>query len=229
MTNNKALVVHSGGQDSTTCLGWALDMFDKVEAVTFVYGQRHDIELVCARSVCQTVGVKQHVVDMRHFFPAIVESALLERDSDIREVHRANSDLPASFVPNRNAMFLTAAHALAQKIGADHLITGVCQTDYSGYPDCRAEFIAALTNTLNLGAGTNIAIHAPLMYLTKAETFAMADEIGFLETVVETSHTCYEGDRSVRHQWGYGCGSCPACELRRKGWEEFWETMKIKE
>ena len=226
MTKRKALVVFSGGQDSTTCLGWALRTFDQVEAVTFVYGQRHDVELVCSRSICQETGVRQHVVDFRQVFPVIAESALLDRDSDISAAHSANADLPASFVPNRNAMFLTAAHALAQKIGAQHLVTGVCQTDYSGYPDCRAEFIAAIANTLNLGSATDIAIHTPLMNMTKAETFALADGIGFLNTVVEMSHTCYEGERTVRHQWGYGCGVCPACELRRKGWEEFQEGVK---
>lgn len=227
MTKQKALVVHSGGQDSTTCLAWALKAFDEVEAITFVYGQRHDVELQCARAICQETGVRQHVVDFRSVFPAIAESALLNTSDDISAAHSANDDLPASFVPNRNAMFFTAAHALAQKIGAGHLVTGVCQTDYSGYPDCRAEFVAAIANTLNLGAATDIAIHAPLMNMTKAETFKMADELGFLETVVELSHTCYEGERTVRHAWGYGCGQCPACELRRKGWEEFWEGMKI--
>lgn len=221
MTNRKALVVFSGGQDSTTCLGWALQQFDEVEAITFAYGQRHTIELDCARAICKEVGINQHVIDFRAVFPAIAESALLETDSAIGESHSANEDLPASFVPNRNAMFLTAAHALAQKIGADHLVTGVCQTDYSGYPDCRDEFIAMLCNTLYSGSKKYIHFWTPLMNLTKAETFKLAEEMGFLDTVVEMSHTCYEGRRDVRHAWGYGCGDCPACELRRKGWEEF--------
>lgn len=225
MKNEKALVVHSGGQDSTTCLAWALHTFGEVEAISFVYGQRHVTELVCAKAICREMGVKQKVVDLS-FFGELSTSALTGGGS-ISGAHPFNTQLPASFVPNRNAMFLTIAHAWAQTIGAQHLVTGVCETDYSGYPDCRADFIAAITNTLNMGSASNLAVHAPLMRLNKAETFALADNLGALDTVVEMSHTCYEGDRAVRHAWGYGCGECPACVLRAKGWDEYQTSKAV--
>lgn len=221
--HRKALVVLSGGQDSVTCLAWALSMFEEVEAITFLYGQRHATELVCAKAVCREMGVPQKIVDVS-FFGEMSQSALTKEGS-VSASHPMNDALPASFVPNRNAVFLTLSHAWAQTIGAEHVVTGVCQTDYSGYPDCRVEFIVALNNALNVGAARDVSFHAPLMHMTKAETFAIANDLGVLETVVEMSHTCYEGDRSVRHAWGYGCGECPACELRRKGWEEFQMRM----
>lgn len=215
----KALVVLSGGQDSVTCLAWALHTFEEVEAITFAYGQRHNVELKCATAVCREMGVPHKVVDMS-FFGEMSHSALTGAGS-VKESHDFNDDLPASFVPNRNAMFTTAAHAWAQTINAQHLVLGVCQTDYSGYPDCREEFIGKIQDALNSGAARQVGIFTPLMHLTKAETFLLTDELGALETVIEMSHTCYEGDRSVRHAWGYGCGDCPACELRRKGYEEY--------
>lgn len=221
MNKRKALVVLSGGQDSVTCLAWALHKFDEVEAITFLYGQRHEVELQCARGVCQTMGVKQKVVDMS--FLKDVSTSALTGSGAIGAAHALRDDLPASFVPNRNALFMTAAHAWAQTIGAYNVVTGVCQTDYSGYPDCREEFTVSLNNTLNLGAAQAALFHTPLMHLTKAETFALAHELGALDTVIEMSHTCYEGERKVRHVWGYGCGECPACKLRAKGYEEFLE------
>lgn len=214
------VVVLSGGQDSVTCLGLALRMFEHVLAVGFHYGQRHSIELDCAREIC-----KKHNVPFTEFNIDILsqlgDSALVTTDKDVSAKHHHNDKLPASFVPNRNAFFLTAAHAVAQSVQAGYLMTGVCETDYSGYPDCREEFVKHLQMTLNNGADTDIQILTPLMYLNKAETFALAESVGFLETVLEDSHTCYNGVRDNRHEWGYGCGTCPACELRSLGYHSY--------
>lgn len=219
---NRALVVLSGGQDSATCLAWAAKAYDEVLAISFNYGQRHRIELEFAAAAAYIFGAPHIVVDV----PAISElsvSALVGsgEQQDVNQAHDLNPDLPASFVPNRNAMFLTLAHAYAQKIGAGAIVTGVCQTDYSGYPDCRLDFVTALENALNLGADTQIAIIAPLMHLTKAETWKLADDLGEVDFVINHSLTCYEGDTENFHEWGFGCGNCPACLLRSKGWEEF--------
>lgn len=226
---SKILVVLSGGQDSVTCLGLALQEalekrveqseYTTVEAIGFRYGQKHEVELFCAGTLCSRLGVPFVI----HEIPSlsILGDSALTTDGDVSQQHHRSANLPASFVPNRNALFLTIAHAYAQKIGADKIVTGVCQTDYSGYPDCRAEFIWKLQDALNTGYQTSIVIDTPLMHLTKAETFQVADECGFLETVINDSHTCYNGDRSVKHDWGFGCGKCPACELRAKGYAEF--------
>lgn len=218
MKNQKALVVLSGGQDSVTCLAWALQNYGEVEAITFDYGQRHSTELVCAKAVAREFGVPHKVVDLR-FFGEMSVSALTGAGS-VSVGHDMDESLPASFVPNRNALFLTLAHAWAQTISADDVVIGVCQTDYSGYPDCRKDFVDRMNYALNTGAAKIVMFQTPLMFLDKAQTFELAEDLGALETVVEMSHTCYEGDRTVRHVWGYGCGECPACELRRKGWEE---------
>ncbi len=212
----KAVVIFSGGQDSTTCLGWALNRYDVVEAITFNYGQKHSVELKCAEIICEKAGVKQTVVDIS-FLGTIVESALTS-NGDVNKIN--DKGLPASFVPNRNQLFITLAHAYAQKIGAETLITGTCETDFSGYPDCRQVFIDSIALSSNLGSDSKIKIETPLMYLNKAETFKMAQEEGCLEEVIELSHTCYNGVRDILYDWGYGCNDCPACELRRKGWEE---------
>lgn len=221
----KALVVLSGGQDSVTCLFWAMKQFDEVEAISFSYGQRHTTELECAAAICVTHQISQKVVDLTAVM-SLSRSALLDTTSDIGAAHVGNKDLPASFVPNRNAMMLTAAHAWAQTIGAETLVTGVCQTDYSGYPDCREQFIRALQDVLNLGSGALIEIQTPLMYLNKAETFKLAADLGCLDDVIVDSHTCYNGDRTQIHDWGYGCGECPACKLRAAGWAEYMEMPK---
>lgn len=223
---SKALVILSGGQDSITCLGVALKNHDKVEAISFDYDQRHVAELNAAELICASKGVKWACVKLP-FFKDLVTSALLDHDMDINASHGYKPGLPASFVPNRNAVFLTLAHAYAQEIQADTIYTGVCQTDYSGYPDCREIFIKGIEEALNIGYETSIRIVTPLMFLTKAETFALARDVGFLEDVLEHSVTCYNGDifQRYRNQWGYGCGECPACKLRSKGWEEFKQTM----
>lgn len=218
-----AVVVLSGGQDSVTCLGYALRCFEKVYCIGFTYGQKHSVELIQAAKICDMHNVSFELFEIPAL-AALGDSALVT-NGDVNKAHHRSKDLPASFVPNRNAMFLTIAHAYAQKMGADALITGVCQTDYSGYPDCRHEFILSLQTSLNVGYQTDIRILTPLMYLDKAETFHLASECGFLETVIAYSHTCYNGDRSKTFDWGDGCGECPACELRAKGYREYKERF----
>lgn len=220
---NKAVVIFSGGQDSTTCLCYALSLgnFESVEAITFYYGQKHSVEIEQSKLICERLNVKQVMVDIS-FLNTLVESALTS-NGDVNQINKKG--LPASFVPNRNQLFITLAHAYAQKIGATHLITGVCQTDYSGYPDCRGEFIDSIELTTNLGSDEKIKIETPLMFKSKKEIWEFSKEIGCLEIVEEYSHTCYNGDRSKRNSWGYGCGTCPACELRKKGWNEAFIKM----
>lgn len=225
MMNKKALVVLSGGQDSVTCLGYALKMFESVAAISFRYNQRHAVELDSAVLLCAKYGVPHKMVDMGQLVSDLVTSALTGV-GEVGQPHAYKPGLPSSFVPGRNALFLTLAHAHAQEIKADALITGVCQTDYSGYPDCRDGFIRALDHALNVGYESKIQILTPLMHLTKAQTFGLAEEVGFLKEVLENSHTCYNGDHTTRHEWGYGCGTCPACELRAKGWAEYKELRK---
>lgn len=220
MKKGKALVLFSGGQDSTTCLGWALERFEQVGAIGFNYGQRHTVELEQARVIAERHGVLLKVVKVP-FFGSLVDSALTKETGSVNKPHSRIKDLPASFVPNRNAFFLTLAHAYAQRVGAEVVVTGTCQTDYSGYPDCRRVFIDAIEKALNLGSNQAIKILTPLMELTKAQTFALAKECGVLYDVVELSHTCYNGDHKTENPWGYGCGECPACKLRAKGWREY--------
>lgn len=218
-----AVVLFSGGQDSTTCLYWAFRYFKHVYPILFRYGQKHEIEIECARDILHGIPFPVHlimkIVDFE-FLKDIGNSALV-KGGNVNEHHPDKKNLPASFVPNRNQIFLTIAHAYAQSLGADHIVTGTCQTDFSGYPDCRDDFIKALQAVTNLGSDSNIIIHTPLMWLTKGETFLLAKELGCLKQILERSHTCYNGDHSTQHQWGYGCGECPACELRRNGWEEY--------
>jgi 7-cyano-7-deazaguanine synthase len=221
LASDPAVVVLSGGQDSVTCLGLAIARkHPAIYAISFRYGQKHATELAQAELVAALYGIPFKLVDLS-FFGAMVTSELTKADGNTMQPHAYKPGLPASFVPNRNALFLTLAHAYAQEVGATTIYTGVCQTDYSGYPDCRAEFIDALSFALNVGYETGIQIVTPMMHLTKGETFALADTVGFLDVVVEHSHTCYNGDRSICHAWGYGCGKCPACDLRAKGFDDF--------
>ena len=215
----RALVIFSGGQDSTTCLGYAMKHFDYVEAITFNYGQKHSIEIECAKKICEKYNIKQFTIDIS-FLNTIVDSALTS-NGDVNQQHPRLKNLPASYVPNRNALFITLSHAYAQKIGAEILITGTCETDFSGYPDCRRVFIDSIEKSLNLGSETDLKIETPLMLKDKAQTFKLAEEVGVLEDVIELSHTCYNGNHESKHEWGYGCGECPACLLRKKGYEEF--------
>ncbi len=222
---NDVVVVMSGGQDSTTCLGLALKYYDNVTAVAFTYGQKHSVEIHCASMICRKFGVPLQIFEIPAL-RSLGNSALVagSEQTDVNERHAQNNNLPASFVPNRNALFLTTAHAVAQKVGARVVMTGVCETDYSGYPDCRLQFVRQLCDALNLGYETDIEFHTPLMHLTKAQTFELADKVGILETVVNDTHTCYNGDHSTKHDWGFGCGECPACALRKAGYNEFVET-----
>lgn len=217
---SKALVVLSGGQDSVTCLGFALKHYETVEAISFEYGSRHmDAEMQCADMICQKYNVPRKTVQLR-FIKDLVTSALVG-DGEVGQPHQYKPGLPSSFVPGRNAFFLTAAHAHAQEIGANFLITGVCETDYSGYPDCRQAFIEKMQDALNTGYETNISIVTPLMALDKAATFQLAEDLGFLDDVIKLSHTCYNGDHTHLHAWGYGCGTCPACLLRANGYDKY--------
>ena len=224
-----ALVLFSGGQDSTTCLAWALARFARVETVGFDYGQRHRVEMECRLRVAEC---------LRHEFPEwgarlgedhLVDLGVLGRISDTALTRDAairfeKTGLPNTFVPGRNLLFFTFAAAIGYRRGLKHLVGGMCETDYSGYPDCRDDTLKALQATLSLGMDHRFAIHTPLMWRDKAATWVLARELGgmpLVELIREETHSCYQGERAQRHDWGYGCGACPACDLRRKGWNAF--------
>ena len=228
-TAQKAIVLFSGGQDSTVCLAWALERFSRVETVGFDYGQRHAIELSVRARLREKMAAlnsgwaarlgDDHVIKL-DALAAISDTALTRQTA----IKLADSGLPTTFVPGRNLMFFCFAGALAYRRGARHLVAGMCETDYSGYPDCRDDTVKAMQVALTLGLDKCVAIHTPLMWIDKAETFALAVEIGgeaFLDLLIEDSHSCYLGDRSKRHDWGYGCGTCPACQLRAQGFAKF--------
>ncbi len=228
MPDAAALVLFSGGQDSTVCLAWALQRYGRVETVGFDYGQRHGVELQQRRVVLQRLSQWPDVgsrlgADAVLDLPALsaISDTALTRDT---EITLAATGLPTTFVPGRNLLFLTYAAVLAYRRGIATLVGGMCETDFSGYPDCRRATIDAAETALSLGLDTRIAIETPLMYVDKAGTWAMAQEIGgqaLIDLIVEDTHTCYLGDRGRRHAWGYGCGTCPACDLRAKGWMEW--------
>ncbi|WP_332655593.1 7-cyano-7-deazaguanine synthase QueC [Brevundimonas sp.] len=222
---NSALVLFSGGQDSATCLAWAVGRYERVETVGFDYGQRHAVEMQARLNVrdgmarvlprfADRLG-PDHVVDLTGY-GRIAESALTSE----RAIELDARGLPTTFVPGRNLVFLTVAAALADRRGLDVLVGGMCETDFSGYPDCRRDTIDAMARALSLGLDKPVVIETPLMALTKADTWALADVLGgkpLVELIIEASHTCYRGDREHRQPWGYGCGDCPACELRAAG------------
>ncbi len=212
-----ALVLFSGGQDSTTSLYWALRKFASVRTLGFNYGQKHVVELKQARNIARMAGVPFEEMDIRG---TLSGSALTEHDQDVNAVHPLSSQLPASFVPARNALFLTLAAGYAFNFGVEDLVGGMCQTDYSGYPDCRREFMDAMETALGLAMERPLRIHTPLMYLSKAETWKLANELGVLELVIEHTHTDYNGNRSQRHAWGYGVLDNPATMLRARGYAE---------
>ncbi|MGB6328536.1 MAG: 7-cyano-7-deazaguanine synthase QueC [Halarcobacter sp.] len=216
----KALVVFSGGQDSTTCLGWAKNNFDYVETITFDYGQKHKIEIVQAAQIAELLNVKNALLNI-NAFTQLNDSALINEDLDISSTHKIKTNLPSSFVPNRNAIFFTLAHAFAQKLEINNVIIGVNQTDIAGYPDCREEFVLNMEKTLNVGSESNIKFHYPLIALTKAETFKMSEKENVLDIVLDYSHTCYNGNHTTKFDWGYGCGECPSCLIRESGWLEY--------
>ena len=227
--SDKALVLFSGGQDSTTCLAWALARYAAVETVGFDYGQRHRVELDCRARVIERLrrefplwGRKlgdDRVIDLRVL--GEVSDTALTRDTAIAF---EQSGLPNTFVPGRNLLFFTFAAAIGYRRGARHLVGGMCETDFSGYPDCRDDTLKALQATLSLGMDHRFVVHTPLMWRDKAATWVLASELGgtaLVELILEDTHSCYQGERQHRHPWGYGCGDCPACALRQRGWEAF--------
>lgn len=227
--HKSALVLFSGGQDSTTCLAWALDRYEHVETVGFDYGQRHAVELRCRHQVVEALrrafppwGAKlgdDHLLDLS-VLGRISDTALTSE----RAIEYSSNQLPTTFVPGRNLLFLTLAAAVAYRRGLSVLVGGMCETDYSGYPDCRDDTLKAQQVALSLGLDTRLVIETPLMWIDKAQTWTMAERLGgeaLLQIVQRDTHTCYLGDRSNLHPWGYGCGSCPACELRSAGYENY--------
>ncbi|MER2038143.1 MAG: 7-cyano-7-deazaguanine synthase QueC [Solibacillus sp.] len=212
MIQEKALVVFSGGQDSTTCLFWAMERFAEVEAVTFDYGQRHLLEIECAKEIAKELGINHHILDMS-LLNQLTPNALTREEIKVEE---GDSDaLPTTFVPGRNLLFLSFAGVLASQVSAKHIVTGVCETDFSGYPDCRDIFIKSMNVTLNLSMDYSFVIHTPLMWINKAQTWGLADQLGVFEFVRERTLTCYNGIIAD------GCGECPACKLRKKGLEDY--------
>lgn len=209
--NSKAVVVFSGGQDSTTCLFWAKQRFSEIEAITFNYGQRHSAELECAVRITKELSIKHHVLDMS-LLNQLAPNALTRSDIDIAS---EEGKLPTTFVDGRNLLFLSFAAILAKQIGAKHIITGVCETDFSGYPDCRDVFIKSLNVTLNLSMDYQFVIETPLMWLNKAQTWKLADDLGAFDYIRNNTLTCYNGILAD------GCGECPACILRKRGLEEY--------
>ncbi|KMT22023.1 7-cyano-7-deazaguanine synthase QueC [Clostridium cylindrosporum DSM 605] len=217
--NKKAVVVFSGGQDSTTCLFWALKEFDEVIAVTFNYNQKHSLEIDCAKDIAKELGVEHHILDME-LLNQLAPNALTRDDIKIEKGE--DGELPSTFVEGRNMLFLTFAGVLAKVKGAKHIVTGVCETDFSGYPDCRDVFIKSLNVTLNLAMDYDFVVHTPLMWLDKAQTWEMADKFGKLDYVREKTLTCYNGII------GDGCKECPSCILRNNGLNKYLEDKKEK-
>lgn len=225
----KALVLFSGGQDSATCLAWALERFSAVETVAFDYGQRHNIELECREEfLAKIVEINptwkkrlgpDHKLDLSVLGKISETSLTQEAEIALRE-----DGLPNTFVPGRNLLFFTLAAAVAYRRKLRHLVGGMCETDYSGYPDCRDDTLKSLQVTLNLGMGSNCVIHTPLMWIDKAATWQMAVDLGgarLVDLIKTSTHTCYLGDRDHEHDWGFGCGECPACDLRITGYRKF--------
>lgn len=212
MKNEKAVVVFSGGQDSTTCLFWAKENFAEVEAVTFDYNQRHRTEIDCAQAITKELGIKHHILDMS-LLNQLAPNALTRDEIEVKDGE--DGELPSTFVPGRNLLFMSFAGVLASQVKAKHIVTGVCETDFSGYPDCRDIFIKSLNVTLNLSMDESFVIHTPLMWLNKAETWKLADDLGAFEFVRKKTLTCYNGIIAD------GCGVCPACKLRKKGLDDF--------
>lgn len=210
------IVLLSGGQDSTTALLWAREnLLGQLYALTFAYGQRHAVELSCARRVAVHFGIPHHLIDFGGLWASLGENALTSE----APIVTARSGLPTTFVPGRNLFFLTAAAAWGYPRGETELVIGVSQVDYSGYPDCRAPFIEAAQEAISRALDQSVRIHAPFLYMDKADLWRYADQRGYKEFIVEETHTCYIGDRIHRHPWGYGCGECPACQLRQAGYQ----------
>ena len=231
-----ALVLFSGGQDSTTCLAWALDRYERVETIGFNYGQRHSIEMECRQDVLAAIRSQfpnwaarlgsELVVDVPTL--GTISETSLTREAEFR---MQADGLPNSFVPGRNLVFLTFAAAVAYRRDIKRIVTGVCETDYSGYPDCRDDTMKAMQVALSLGLERRLVIETPLMWVDKLRTWELAESLGgptLVELVRTRTHSCYLGDRSHEHDWGYGCGACPACELRRAGWMAYRPQTKAR-
>ncbi len=227
--HKRALVLFSGGQDSTTCLAWALDRYEHVETIGFDYGQRHAVELECRQVI-----LKRLRADFPQWAPKLGDDHLLDLKqlgqisatalTDERAIAFEKNGLPNTFVPGRNLLFFTYAAAVAYRRGLQVLVGGMCETDYSGYPDCRDDTLKALQVTLSLGLDARLVIETPLMWLDKTQTWRLAEDLGgtcLVSLVQQETHTCYQGDRTTRHQWGFGCGVCPACELRKNGYQRY--------
>jgi 7-cyano-7-deazaguanine synthase len=230
---DSALVLFSGGQDSTVCLAWALERWRRVETLAFDYGQRHRVELDQRGKVRHGLAALKpawaerlgddHLLALPEL--SQISETALTRD---RAIEMTSSGLPSTFVPGRNLIFFTYAAALAYRRDIATLVGGMCETDYSGYPDCRSQTLSSLQTTLSLGLDQPIAIEAPLMKLDKAATWALAEDLGgqaLIDLIVAETHTCYLGERTTGHAWGYGCGTCPACQLRAKGWQRWRDSQ----
>jgi 7-cyano-7-deazaguanine synthase len=233
MTHDAALVLFSGGQDSAVCLAWALAKYERVETVGFAYGQRHAAELSVRDKLREGLAAMDALWRQRLGADHMLELPELGRLSETAltrdaEIEITTAGLPSTFVPGRNLLFFTYAAALAYRRGIRTLVGGMCETDFSGYPDCRNHTLQTLATALSLGTDTEFLIETPLMWIDKASTWELAEELGgvpLVELIVEDSHTCYLGIRTRRHPWGYGCGHCPACTLRAKGWDA-WQAAK---
>jgi 7-cyano-7-deazaguanine synthase len=224
-SDHKALVLFSGGQDSTTCLAWALARYAHVETIGFAYGQRHAVEMDCRPPIRNALGATHpnlgpdHVIDIAAGLAALGATALTSGGP----IETGPGGLPTTFVPGRNLLFLTYAAALAWRRGLRRIVGGMCETDFSGYPDCRDDTVKAMQLALNLGMERRFVLETPLMWLDKQATWALAADLGITGLVIEHTHTCYRGDRTRRHAWGYGCGDCPACHLRADGFSK-WQA-----
>jgi 7-cyano-7-deazaguanine synthase len=229
MNTNSAIVLFSGGQDSTTCLAWALSKFDYVETIAFDYKQRHSVELECRLNVISNIRKQfpewKNKLGEDHLLSIPVLSDISDTSlTSLSEIKYQKNGLPSTFVPGRNLLFLVLTGSLAYRRGISNIVTGVCETDFSGYPDCRNETIKAQEKALSLGLDMPIEIHTPLMWIDKSQTWELSYDLGgnsLVDMICKDTHTCYLGDRSQKYEWGYGCGTCPACDIRKRGWENF--------
>ena len=229
LSDQEALVIFSGGQDSGTCLAWALTRFARVRTLGFDYGQRHAVELHCRREVRSAVAALRPEWQERLGPDCLLDISLFRQLADTAltsdmPIQQHDDGIPNTFVPGRNLLFIMHAAAWAYGKGIRHLVLGVCESDSSGYPDCRDDSIKAMQVALNAGMDSHFVLHTPLMWLDKADTWRLAEELGgmaLVDVILEQSHTCYEGTRGERHPWGYGCGQCPACRLRARGYEVY--------
>lgn len=233
--HTSALVLFSGGQDSATCLSWALDRYQRVETIGFNYGQRHAVELECRLTFLKALRERYPAWGEKLGEDHMLDMSLLSHISDTaltqaKAIEFEKNGLPNTFVPGRNLLFLTFAATIAYRRGLSVLVGGMCETDYSGYPDCRDDTLKALQVALSLGLDARMVVETPLMWIDKAETWRLAESLGgqdLVSLIIEESHTCYLGDRSQYHAWGYGCGQCPACDLRRTGFEAYKRDRSV--